>query len=140
MDCPRCYDQLKDHILEGKLYHKCHSCGGLWFDKGELAQIMEAKNWFKIDSKLEKTSTRIDKSNLACPRDKKSLHTLEYEHETDIKVNVCSKCEGLWLDAGDVQAIHKASETWLEKIKELIEEELTTLELFLINIGPSLPK
>ncbi len=140
MDCPKCYDQFKNHILEGKLYHKCHGCGSLWFDKGELSQIMQAKDWFKIDSKHEEASTKIDRSSLLCPRDKETLHTLEYEHETGIKINVCPECQGLWLDAGEVQAIHKISETWLEKIKEIIEEELTAVELFLIKIGPSLPK
>ncbi len=140
MYCPKCHSQLKDHILEGKLYHKCINCDGLWFDKGELAQIMQEKDWFKIDSKHEQGFVKIDKSELLCPRDNETLHTVEYGRETGIKVEVCSKCEGLWLDAGEVQAIHRAGETSLERFKEIIEEELTAIELFLIKIGPYLPR
>lgn len=140
MKCPECSIQLEDHILVGKLYHKCPGCGGLWFDKGELSEIMQVKDWFKIDSKYMGASTKIDKSKQLCPRDEETLNTLEYGQETGIKIDVCPKCEGLWLDAGEVQAIHKDSETWTEKLKDIIEEELTTIELFLIKIGPYLPK
>lgn len=140
MLCPVCQDELENQILKGNLYHKCPACDGLWFDKGELTQIKQEKDWFKIDSKHKDASTKIDKSDISCPRDKETLHTIEYEHDTGIKVNICSKCEGLWLDAGEVQAIHKAGETWLQKIKDVIEEELIAFELFLIKIGPFLPK
>ena len=111
-----------------------------WEVNGELAGIMQEKDWFKIDSKHQEASAKIDKSSRSCPRDGETLRTLEYGHETGIKIDVCPECEGLWLDAGEIQAIHKAEETWLEKIKELFEEELTAVELFLIKIGPYLPK
>ena len=100
---------------------------------------MKEKDWFKIDSKHPQTTT-IEKSQLTCPRDEEILHTIEHGDETGIKVNVCSKCEGLWLDAGDIYNIHKAGETGLDKFKDILEEELTAIELFMIKIGPYLPK
>ncbi|MFH1415647.1 MAG: zf-TFIIB domain-containing protein [Elusimicrobiota bacterium] len=139
MNCPRCDSDLKDYILVGKIYHKCEDCGGLWFDRGELAQIMQEKKWFMIDSTHKHASARIASSELFCPREGSLLKTVEYGHETDIKVDICPDCEGLWLDAGEIQAIHKAGETWLERIKGIIEEDLTAVELFLIKIGPYLP-
>ncbi len=140
MYCPKCNDLLTDHILEGKLYHRCSKCNGLWFDKGELAQIMKEKNWFKIDSNNRNIEINTNQGKLLCPRDKELLHTVEYGSDTGIKVEVCSKCEGLWLDAGEIQSIHKISETKIEKIKNIIEDDLTAIELFMIKIGPYLPK
>ena len=140
MKCPKCSSLVIDHILEGKLYHKCGSCDGIWFDKGELAQIMQEKDWFRIDSKHKDAKANIEGSRFKCPRDGAPMNTVEYGHETGVKLQVCSDCGGIWLDAGEIRAIHSAHETWLDRIKELIDEELTAVELFLIKIGPYLPK
>ncbi|MBN2407454.1 MAG: zf-TFIIB domain-containing protein [Elusimicrobia bacterium] len=140
MNCPRCSAVLDDHILQGKIYHKCDGCGGLWFDRGELAQIKQEKNWFTIDSAANPSAARINEGDMKCPRDGFNLRSIEYEHETGVKVDICPECEGLWLDAGEVKAIHKAGETWLQRLKDTIEEELIAVELFLIRIGPYLPK
>lgn len=140
MNCPNCRTDLEDHILQGKIYHKCPSCGGLWFDKGELALLMQEKDWFKIDSKHSDASSYINTGNLPCPRDSNTMHTIKYSHESGVNINLCSLCEGLWLNAGDIYDIHKAGETWIERIRDIIEEELTAVELFLIKIGPYLPR
>jgi Zn-finger nucleic acid-binding protein len=140
MDCPKCSKTLEDHILEGKLYHKCTDCEGIWFDKGELAQIMEEKDWFKIDYKHSESVTTPKESGLICPRDGEVLKTVEYEPATDIKIHVCPKCEGIWLNAGDIYNIHKARETQVDIIKDNLDEKLKVFELFLIKIGPFLPK
>lgn len=65
---------------------------------------------------------------------------MEYEPDTNIKIHVCPKCEGIWLNAGDIYNIHKARETQLDKIKDKIDEELKSFELLLIKIGPFLPR
>ncbi|MFW6172130.1 MAG: zf-TFIIB domain-containing protein [Elusimicrobiota bacterium] len=142
MKCPNCSDKLKDHVLEGKIYHKCPDCEGFWFDKNELSNIKKEKDWFKIDYRHKDSHAEIKSSTLKCPRDNSILKTVSYEHsgEEVINVDVCEKCEGLWLDAGEVYKIHKAEETWLEKIKNTIEEELIAIEVFLAKIGPYLPK
>jgi len=140
MDCPRCKAVLKDNILGGVVYQKCDKCGGFWFDKGELHQIRQEKDWFKIATNIEKATSHVKKGSLACPRCSESLKTIEYSHETGIKVEVCPICEGLWLDSAEIQAIKKANETWLERLKEKVEDDLIAIELFLIKIGPQLPK
>ncbi|MBN1384406.1 MAG: zf-TFIIB domain-containing protein [Elusimicrobia bacterium] len=147
MNCPKCKKVLSDGILGDVVYQKCNGCGGFWFDKGDLKQIKKEKDWFKIDTVVEKAKPKITRGKLKCPRCVETLHTIEYSHplrrieagETDIKVNVCSKCEGLWLDSGELQAIHKANETWIEKLREKIEDDLIAVELFLIKVGRVLP-
>ena len=140
MNCPKCNILLKDHLLGGTLYHRCPQCEGFWFDRGELFRIRQEKDWFKIDPVHKRAKASVKKSRLKCPRDNKTLKTIKYQQETGIKVDVCQKCEGLWLDAGEIQAIHRANETWLGRLKETIEDELTAIELFLIKIGPNIPK
>ncbi len=140
MNCPQCNGKLKNHIKRGKLYHRCSQCVGFWFDKGELVQLKKEKNWFNIDYRHKDSIASISKGFAVCPRDGVKLQAIEYEQNTGIKVDVCPECEGLWLDAGEVVAIHEAEETWIQKLKEKIDSELTAVELFIAKIGPYLPK
>ena len=140
MECPICKKDLNDYLLKDVVYQRCGNCGGFWFDKDKLGQIKKQKDWFKVDTILKEAKLKVIHGELKCPRCSETLHILEYSHETGIKVNLCSKCEGLWLDSGELQAIHEASESWMEKIKEKAEEDLIAVELFLIKIGPYLPK
>lgn len=53
MKCPKCGMDLEHFDLKGVELDRCVSCGGTWFDKGELEQLMgdEEKGLFgKIKS------------------------------------------------------------------------------------------
>ncbi|MDA3792104.1 MAG: zf-TFIIB domain-containing protein [Elusimicrobia bacterium] len=143
MQCPNCKSELENRLLKDKIYHRCPSCEGFWFDKNELAGLKKDKDWFKIDYKHKDASGKINTSEKKCPRDSSFLKTVNYEPGTegeDIKVDICSACEGLWLDAGQVHRIHKHEEGFIEKLRETIDDELTAMEVFLAKIGPYMPK
>jgi Zn-finger nucleic acid-binding protein len=42
-----------------------------------------------------------------CPVCAKGLYAFHYPH-TQVTVEACKECEGLWLNTGEVKAIHKA--------------------------------
>ncbi|PKM99105.1 MAG: hypothetical protein CVU78_08040 [Elusimicrobia bacterium HGW-Elusimicrobia-2] len=140
MDCPKCKKVLTEGIFADVVYHKCESCGGFWFDKDELKEIKKQKDWFKLDSGITCAVSKSYRGELKCPRCDEALHTIEYAQESGIKVDVCSECDGLWLDAGELKAIHEACATWIEKLKEKAEEELIAIELFLIEAGKFSPQ
>jgi hypothetical protein len=41
MKCPKCGSDLKEIKFKGLLLDKCGECEGLWFDKGELQQLLK---------------------------------------------------------------------------------------------------
>lgn len=43
MKCPKCGCQLEEVDLSGVMVDRCFSCNGVYFDKGELDLLMEAK-------------------------------------------------------------------------------------------------
>ena len=56
------------------------------------------------------------KTEFACPKCDGTLHQTDYEN---IKIDVCDKCHGVWLDAGELaQALHKdgAEKGWFGKL------------------------
>ena len=116
MNCPRCKTTLNTEkvrdINTSFEADVCNSCGGTWFDKGELSQI---------DKLVEPTLFEIRKipnvkeqqEALSCPSCN-NLQVLEKaEHPRDHKVimDYCPSCKGIWLDKGELEAIQK--ENWL---------------------------
>ena len=49
MQCPRCDGKLFETEFENIKIDACDTCSGIWFDAGELAQILDKgdnKGWF----------------------------------------------------------------------------------------------
>ncbi len=79
---------------------QCRSCGGIWFDRKELEVIMDlAAQDLSIPSGAEETKR-------TCPRDFENLVTFRYP-QTEVMVDMCRVCEGLWLDGGELTEIRK---------------------------------
>lgn len=38
--CPKCPGKLESYTFEGFPLDRCHECGGIWLDKGELEAIV----------------------------------------------------------------------------------------------------
>jgi hypothetical protein len=38
--CPKCPGKLESYTFEGVPLDRCHECGGIWLDKGELETIV----------------------------------------------------------------------------------------------------
>ncbi|MDH4233157.1 MAG: zf-TFIIB domain-containing protein [Nitrospirota bacterium] len=50
---------------------------------------------------------------MRCPKCGMELIEIDYEK---IKVDKCSECEGIWLDAGELDAVSKLEKTGLDKL------------------------
>ncbi|OGP88362.1 MAG: hypothetical protein A2156_05145 [Deltaproteobacteria bacterium RBG_16_48_10] len=50
---------------------------------------------------------------MRCPKCGMELIEIDYK---GIKVNKCSECEGVWLDAGELEALSKLEKTGLDKL------------------------
>ena len=38
--CPKCPGELETYTFPGFLLDRCHNCGGIWMDKGELEGVI----------------------------------------------------------------------------------------------------
>jgi hypothetical protein len=39
-DCPKCPGNLESYTFQGFALDRCHKCGGIWLDQGELEGIV----------------------------------------------------------------------------------------------------
>lgn len=73
----------------------------------------------KIEEDKHKKLKADEKKNLKklhhmrCPKCGMELIEIDYKH---IKVDKCSECEGVWLDAGELEAVSKLEKTSLDKL------------------------
>lgn len=101
MKCPRCDKQdLVSRDVKGKDFALdiCPSCHGAWFDRGELERaIPEAEHELDVPDDAEKGTGE-------CPKCWAMMYTFIYPG-TYVQVDMCGRCNGLWLDAGEIKEI-----------------------------------
>lgn len=102
--CPKCpQSPLKEAKVKDTLVRidYCKACKGIWFDRFELEKLMEHALWdFRPPMGADKTAW-------LCPKCEKNLVTFPYPH-TDIPVEMCKSCSGIWLDKHELKTIEAA--------------------------------
>lgn len=102
MRCPKCRStELKELTVKNsrvRIDH-CLTCKGVWFDGKELEKVLTvAAKELEIPSNAHRSPT------VSCPRCEKPLYEFDYP-QTLVKVDMCKKCHGLWLDPRELNEI-----------------------------------
>jgi Zn-finger nucleic acid-binding protein len=110
MDCPRCGAQLRQRRLGSVAFRRCPSCGGSWYGADKL-RILKDKaahgdyRWIHIDLWKERKKFRAGKQErIACPKDGHTMVSVRYG-DSRIRVDICERCRGIWLDAKEFAKI-----------------------------------
>lgn len=101
MRCPECYTVFltEKKTPNGKVtLDVCERCGGVWFDRGELHDVLDATE------KKPRVPPDAEASKRSCPRCRKPMRVFDYP-ETFVKVDVCEGCGGIWLDKGELKEL-----------------------------------
>ena len=136
--CPKCdNEELKEVPFEGVKVDSCSSCKGYWFERDEMRKAKDEKeetmNWMDVDLWENEEKFKITKDKFICPDCGLPLYEVNYG-DSNIKVDVCNMCEGMWLDKGEFKKVmnylkEKADDKIMnEYFKTLVEE---TGEVFL---------
>lgn len=116
MKCPACNNQLQSTQYKNYILDFCAVCGGIWFDKGELKDtvnslisdnevdyqtVKEALNKKPIDLKSEQHLIR------QCPKCNGGMKIFNYSYDSNIFIDKCPSCEGVWTDMDEIKQIAK---------------------------------
>ncbi|MBT8352147.1 MAG: zf-TFIIB domain-containing protein [Deltaproteobacteria bacterium] len=116
MNCPVCHIELKNSHISGIDLDICIKCEGIWFDRGELQPIInnllssDIVENIPLQEALRKKPIPISEEqnrNLLCPHCKKHLDLINYSFDSNVFVDKCSLCNGIWTDKGELLAIAK---------------------------------
>lgn len=109
MICPNC----KTEELEEQIFYKvgadyCYKCLGVFFDQDELRQAKDEKdqnlNWLDIDLWDNPARFRVFKAEKLCPKCEMPMYLIQYG-DSDIEVDLCNVCQGIWLDRAEFKKI-----------------------------------
>lgn len=108
LKCPKCLKELKEFSSQDLKLARCFDCNGIWFDKNELKKVIDERDmdlaWMHFDLWSDKEKFNAKKGKKLCPRCKKGMAVLKYDN-SEVEVDVCADCGGVWLDSGEFTKI-----------------------------------
>lgn len=109
MKCIKCEGDLVLVRVGDVEVDQCDTCNGIWFDSGELAKLVGAKNVEALRTRAvaekdaEKRRKVDDLKRASCPRCKGEGKLVQVASVTaDIHIDTCAVCGGEWLDSGEL--------------------------------------
>ena len=115
MRCPNDAGGLKPRIWESDVaIDACAACGGAWLDAGELERIQETRERDHAEA-LRRVPDLVARAfaqaraaaepERDCPRCTLPLFREEHGTCSQVLVDSCRRCGGVWLDAGELEAL-----------------------------------
>lgn len=121
MNCPKCETELHKRTIHEIEVDECSKCEGIWFEKEELRQIKDKSdsdlNWMDFEIWEHPDKFKAISENIDCPNCNTKMIVLDYDN-TNIEIEYCKICQGVWLDKNE-----------LHKIIDALEEEILTKSL-----------
>lgn len=115
MKCPRDQEELKAATYESHItVHMCPTCGGMWLDKGELEEIEEiiGHDYTAELSRIPdfignafEMARQLSSRGISCPRCGVPTESTEYAYCSQVVIDRCPQCGGVWLDKGELEAV-----------------------------------
>ena len=107
MKCPKCGKSLTViETSEGVTVDFCQGCYGIWFDKDEIGFYLELGSDMPDLDEALKTANKTDHE---CPKCASKLEELLYAGKSEVKIDRCPSCEGIWTDKGEIAKLEEMS-------------------------------
>jgi len=105
--CPDCTDSvMKVYDFHGEEVDSCQSCGGMWFENGELnAALSKADNGDDKVRVEETLGQHLGQSTRRCNHCDCSMEHYYLMDGYQIEVDVCHRCSGVWIDEHERQKV-----------------------------------
>ncbi len=108
--CPVCQIELKPQVHLGVTIDVCPACAGIWFDEGELTRLNQLDDAIlpRIDSLYQPQVTSYDPPwERLCPNCREPLRSYNYLYTSNIRLDTCERCGGVWVDNGELEVMHR---------------------------------
>lgn len=129
MKCPLDGSELAPTMYEADVeVDQCPDCKGVWLEEGELERIQDAvendyseelkevPNYVSRAFDMAKAQQEADRT---CPKCTTTMTKREYGLASQIMIDVCTKCRGIWLDTNELQTLEVFFERTRSEAKEV---------------------
>lgn len=114
LTCPRCESPLRAQAFGNVTIDLCDACGGHWYDAGELERIREMAPAQRPHGPEDAAPRWVDSKAGAsqCPRCRVPLNVERYAYSSDLVLDRCPSCNGMWVDAGELDTMDTLIDEW----------------------------
>jgi membrane associated rhomboid family serine protease/Zn-finger nucleic acid-binding protein len=135
MKCPGCDSDLREKRYHEIAVDTCPACRGIWFDQNELVGFIhlfledhqDLPNSTIQLSKAITSTELLDEPCRCCPRCGAPLNKINYAYDSNIIVDKCVSCDGIWVDGPEVKqlAVYTKGNPKLDKLGVSLAEHVT---------------
>jgi Zn-finger nucleic acid-binding protein len=103
---------LHTEKMDSVTIDECRQCGGIWFDHGELDQVIETTDpdlrWLDVNFWRSRSDFSVAPDSIGCPKCSRYYLTRIEDRTTETALALCSDCRGIWVDGDQLHAILRA--------------------------------
>jgi len=102
MRCPKCRADMQQIDIQGTEVDRCNHCHGIWFDAGEMEDILNKQLATEIDTGDHKQGKEYNVIvDYCCPRCGGNMDQRVDQQQKHIWYETCDNCSGSFFDAGE---------------------------------------
>ncbi|MFB0525013.1 MAG: rhomboid family intramembrane serine protease [Phycisphaerae bacterium] len=114
MNCPFCSIKLRRVKVKSEVLDICPRCKGIWFDSGEFVNFIRELTKSEdirpetlrlFESRKINTLETIKEEDKICPHCELVMHRFNYCYDSNVFLDKCPRCHGIWTDAEEVLKI-----------------------------------
>lgn len=111
--CPACNKPTEPTERGGVAIDVCPFCQGIWCDGGELRTVVYAlaadpateQDALYAEARKVITEQQIVQRGLFCPHDGQMMETFNYAYNSNVLLDRCPLCKGVWIDGDKMPAL-----------------------------------
>jgi Zn-finger nucleic acid-binding protein len=99
--------------------HRCKHCGGHFFDRDAFEAISEVPSDERPDlSRIPDANAQL--RPMPCPScgPSETMVKAQARRDRDVTMDLCASCWGIWLDAGELEAIRGHEVSFANQVRE----------------------
>ena len=107
--CPEDLTALEARLLHGLNLDVCPGCAGIFFDEGEIAALQAGgpSSLSEVEEAAVPASFLFVDSPTPkrCPGCHGTMHAYHYRYSSEIRLDGCERCGGVWVQDGELAKI-----------------------------------
>ena len=110
--CPECSaTRLESYRHGNEQLDLCRSCGGLWFEKANVDNIVTSHDTRIAEyNYVEHLGERQEPAEKSCPECRVALARYHLLEDFHLEIDVCRRCHGAWVEAHEVDRVARSSQ------------------------------